>query len=223
LFAYEPDVEPDPAGGVAGAPEGGVPLVPEPLPLPMFGQFLVELLLEPELEPDELDELEPELELLVPVLEVLEPDDGAVVEEFVLELDPVLPVDDGVVVVVVAASATNAPPVTRPAVSALIATTFRNRSFMGCCPFVSCAAPGPIGSACTRCAPDLWPGAQRPQRVGGVCRRSDDDSQRERCGRRAVAARAQGTRSGNTDVRRHRRCDVWRGDRTDQRLSARQQ
>jgi hypothetical protein len=123
----------------------------------------------------------------------------------------------------VAASATNAPPVTSPAVSALIATTFRNRSFMGCCPFVSYAAPGPFGPACTRCAPDLWPGAQRPQCVGGVCRRSDDDSQRVRWRRRAVAARAQGTRSGYTDVRRHRRCEVWRGDRTDQRLSARQQ
>ena len=83
-----------------------------------------ELLLE--LEPDELDE--PELVLLEPVPELSEPDDdGAVVEELVLVLEPVVPVLE----LVVAASATSAPPATRPVVSAPIANTFRSRIFMG--------------------------------------------------------------------------------------------
>jgi hypothetical protein len=84
----------------------------------------VELELEPELpelEPDELDEPDdPEL------------DDGVVVDELVLALEPVEPVLDGLVV---AALATSAPPVTRPVVSAPIANTFRKRIFIGCCPF----------------------------------------------------------------------------------------
>ena len=88
----------------------------------MFGQLWVEPVLE--LEPEELEE--PELVLLDPVFEVLELDDGVVVEELVLALDPVAPVVDEVV----AALATSAPPVTRPAVSAPIARTLRNRSFM---------------------------------------------------------------------------------------------
>lgn len=121
-------------------------------------------LLEPE--PDELDELDdPEFVLLDPVFELLELDDGVVVEELALVLEPVVPVLD---VLVVAASATSAPPVTRPVVNAPIANTFRSRIFMVCCPFafVRCAAP--FGVAVTRCAPDLWPGAQPPQRVGCV-------------------------------------------------------
>jgi hypothetical protein len=88
----------------------------------MLGQLCVEPeleLLEPE--PDELDE--PELVLLDPVLEL----DGVVVEELVLVLEPVVPVLDELVV---AASATRAPPVTRPVVSAPIANTFRSRIFM---------------------------------------------------------------------------------------------
>lgn len=94
----------------------------------MLGQLCVEpdeLLLE--LEPDELDEPdEPELVLLEP--ELSEPDDdGAVVEELVLVLEPVVPVLE----LVVAASATSAPPATRPVVSAPIANTFRSRIFMG--------------------------------------------------------------------------------------------
>jgi hypothetical protein len=121
----------------------------------MFGQFLVEP------EPEELDELDPELALfdpLDPVLEVPEVDDGVVVEELVvaLEPEPVVPVVDGV-----AASATSAPPATRPVVSAPMANTLRNRSFMVVAlSFVCCARP--FGPATTRCAPDLWPGAARP-------------------------------------------------------------
>ena len=126
---------------------GGAAGLPEPEPLGMFGQFLVEpeLELEPEPEfelfdpePDELDE--PELDVPDPLLVVLVvvPDDGVVVEELVLVVEPVVPVLD---VVVVAASATSAPPVTRPAVSAPIANTFRNRSFILGGPFVSCCAP----------------------------------------------------------------------------------
>lgn len=92
----------------------------------MFGQVCVEPELEL-LEPDEPDEPdEPELVLLEPVLELLELDDG-VVEELVLALEPVVPVLDELVV---AASATSAPPVTRPVVSAPIANTFRRRIFM---------------------------------------------------------------------------------------------
>lgn len=138
----------------------------------MFGQLCVELELELEEldepddpeepeepdEPDELDDPEPE------VLEPLE-DGVVVVDELVPALEPVVPVLD---VLVVAASATSAPPVTRPVVSAPIANTFRRRIFIGCCPFVSCDAPPRCGVALTRCALDLWPGAQQEQCAGCV-------------------------------------------------------
>jgi hypothetical protein len=105
----------------------------------MLGQLCVEPeleLLEPEPEePDELDD--PEFVLLDPVFELLEPDDG-VVEELALVPEPVVPVLE---VLVVAASATSAPPVTRPVVNAPIANAFRNRILMVCCPFTSCDAP----------------------------------------------------------------------------------
>jgi hypothetical protein len=96
----------------------------------MLGQLRVEP--EPDaLEPDELDD--PELVPLEPVFELLELDDGVVVEELVLAPEPVLEV--------VAALATSAPPVTSPAVNAPVASTVRNRIFIGCCPFVSFDAP----------------------------------------------------------------------------------
>jgi len=94
---------PDPDGGV---PDGALE------PLPMFGQFLVEP------EPEDPD----------PVLPALEPDDGVVVEleldveEFDVELVPVLP-ELPVVADVVAALATSAPPARRPDVSAPVART----------------------------------------------------------------------------------------------------
>lgn len=140
LYAAGADPDPD-AGGAPCEPE------PEPEPLGMLGQLCVEPELElPELEPDEPDDPEPVL--LEPVPELLELDDGAVVEELVLALEPVVPVLD---VLVVAASATSAPPVTRPAVSAPIANTFRRRIFMAAAfRFVRCAAP--FGTAVTRCA-----------------------------------------------------------------------
>jgi|HubBroStandDraft_2_1064218.scaffolds.fasta_scaffold49060_2 hypothetical protein len=93
----------------------------------MFGQLCVEP--EPELElpePDEPDEPD-DPELVLPEL-----DDGVVVDELVLALEPVEPVLDELVV---AALATSAPPVTRPVVSAPIANTFRKRIFIGFCPF----------------------------------------------------------------------------------------
>src|ERR1700722_4671588 len=94
---------PDPDGGV---PDGALE------PLPMFGQFLVEP------EPEDPD----------PVLPALEPGDGVVVElevdveEFDVELVPVLP-ELPVVADVVAALATSAPPARRPDVSAPVART----------------------------------------------------------------------------------------------------
>jgi hypothetical protein len=104
----------------------------------MLGQLWVEPELEPlEPEPDELDE--PELVLLDPLFVLLELDEGVVVEELVVELEPVVPVLDAPVV---AASATSAPPVTSPVVSAPIANTCRNRRFMVVVlSFVCCAAP----------------------------------------------------------------------------------
>ncbi len=137
---YEAGVEPDPEP-VGGVPEpvGGVPWVEEPEPLPMFGQFWVEPLPELELEPELVPE--PELVLLDPldpVLEVPELDDGVVVEEFVLALEPVAFVVDGVDVV--AASATSAPPASSPVVSAPMANTLRSRIFMVMA-FRSCVAP----------------------------------------------------------------------------------
>lgn len=90
----------------------------------MLGQWCVD----PELE---LLELDPELD--DPELELPALDDGVVVEELVLALEPVVPVLDELVV---AALATSAPPVTRPVLSAPIASTFRKRIFIGCNPFV---------------------------------------------------------------------------------------
>jgi hypothetical protein len=99
----------------------------------MFGQFFVEL--EPEPEPEEFDEPElvPELVLVLldpldPVLAVLELDDGVVVDELVLAAEPVVPVVAAAEVV--AALATSAPPVTSPVVSAPMANTLRSRIFM---------------------------------------------------------------------------------------------
>jgi hypothetical protein len=121
----------------------------------MFGQFLVEPLPELELEPEPLEELDPELDVL---------DDGVVVEELVDVLEPVVPVLD---VAVVAASAASAPPASSPVVSAPMANTLRSRSFMVVAlSFVCCAHP--FGPADTPCALDLWPGATRPQRDGWV-------------------------------------------------------
>jgi hypothetical protein len=88
----------------------------------MLGHFCVE----PEPELLELEPDEPELE----PFEL----DGVVVEELVFVLEPLVPVLDALVV---AALATSAPPVTRPVVSAPIATTFRKRIFIGWCPFTS--------------------------------------------------------------------------------------
>ena len=140
----------------------------------MLGQLRVE----PELEPDPLDPelgLEPELDepVLVlpdPVFPVLEPEEGVVVEEpevdeFEAELEPVpvLPALE-----VVAASATSAPPATRPVVSAPTASILRRRICMSCCPFHSCVAPAHPGRHRTRCARHLWRPAELPQCVGGV-------------------------------------------------------
>ena len=100
---YEPDV-----GGVPDPDGGGPDRALEPLP--MLGQFLVEL--DPELEPDD-----------GVVVEELE------VEELDVELVPVLP-ELPVAVDVVAALATSAPPVTRPDVSAPTASTLRRRICM---------------------------------------------------------------------------------------------
>jgi hypothetical protein len=96
--------------------------------------------------------VEPELELLEP--EPDEPDeldDGVVVEELVLVLEPVVPVLD---VLVVAASATSAPPVTRPVVNAPIANTFRIRIFMVCCLSLrAMRSPVRSGTHTVRCGP----------------------------------------------------------------------
>jgi hypothetical protein len=133
--AYDPVLGAEPGA----EPDGGVPWAGCPLePLPMLGQFLVELVPEPApelVEPD--DELgaldEPELPVAVVV----------VVLELVLELVPVLPepeLPEPVLEVVadVAASATRAPPTTRPEVKAPMASALRICRCMGCSPFVSC-------------------------------------------------------------------------------------
>jgi hypothetical protein len=76
----------------------------------------------------------------------------------------------------VAASATTAPPTTRPVVKAPRANALRRRIFMvAAFRLVWCTHP--FGPATQPCAPQLWPGAECPQRVGGVSRRSRDDSQ----------------------------------------------
>jgi hypothetical protein len=102
----------------------------------MLGQSLVEpdpvLELDPELDPelelDPVDELDEPVAVLpepvLPVLPVLDVDDGVLEDE--LELLPELPV----VVDVVAALATSAPPATRPDVSAPTASTLRRRICM---------------------------------------------------------------------------------------------
>lgn len=101
---------------------------PEPDPLPISGQFLVEP--DPEDEPEPDDELEePDPVLPDPELPVFELEDGVVVEE--LELVPEFPV----VVDVVAALATSAPPARSPDVSAPTARTLRKRICIGCVPF----------------------------------------------------------------------------------------
>ena len=89
----------------------------EPVPDPELG-------LEPEDVPDEPELLDPELPLLVLA-------DGVLVDELEVALVPELPV----VVEVVAALATNAPPVRSPALSAPTASTLRRRICMGGVPF----------------------------------------------------------------------------------------
>jgi hypothetical protein len=151
-------------GGVAD-PDGGVPDGVEPLP--MLGQFLVELEPEPELDPELDPEPVDEFEEPEPVLPALELADGVVVEELgVEELDvelvPVLP--ELPVVEVVAALATSAPPATRPDVSAPMASTLRRRICIGVCPFLSGGA-GSFEPALPRCARDLSAAAERRGRT----------------------------------------------------------
>jgi hypothetical protein len=154
---YEPGVDPllEPDVGGAPDPDGGVPDGAfEFEPLPMFGQFFVE----------------PEFEEPESVLPVLELDDGVVedeldVEGFDVELEPVFP--ELPVVDVVAASATSAPPATRPDVSAPMARTLRKRICMGGCPFLSLST-GPVEPVVIRCAPDLSAAAEGRGRVRGV-------------------------------------------------------
>jgi hypothetical protein len=150
VHGYDDEVDPDPDGDAPGWPE----------PLPMLGQFWVEPELEPE--PDPELELEPELVLPddvpdEPELELLE--DGDVVD---VEPVPELPED------VVAALATNAPPVSSPVVSAPMASTLRKRIFMDVLPFNSCASPARSDRQCTRCSPKLWLPATRGRRVRTV-------------------------------------------------------
>ena len=136
-----------------------------PEPLPMVGQLWVEPVPDPELEPEPEDvPEEPELALDDPEFPALVLDEGVLVDELEVELVPELPV----VVEVVAALATSAPPVTSPVVSALMASTLRRRICMGGCPFISCEAPTRSGRCRTRCAPDLWAGAQPRGRLRGV-------------------------------------------------------
>jgi hypothetical protein len=89
----------------------------------MLGQSLVE------------PEDEERVELLDGVV-LVDPEELELVPLEPVELVPVelVPVEFELDVVV-AALATSAPPVTRPAVSALKATAFRKRSFMVVCPF----------------------------------------------------------------------------------------
>ena len=159
-MGYEPEGALEPVGADGGVPEpaGGV-LVWLPEAPPMLGQLWVEPDPDPELELEPDDVLEdPELALLEPVFPVPELDDGVEVDEFVVELEPVLPV----VVEVVAAFATNAPPATRPEVSAPMANTFRRRIFIwDSCPFISGGAPSPSGPV----AHTVRPGSGRNRRM----------------------------------------------------------
>ena len=117
---------------------------------------------EPELDEPELDE--PELVDPEPVdPDVPELLDVGDVVELELELDvpfelvvPLFPVPEfGVVELVVAALATSAPPPTRPAVSAPMASTLRGRNFISfVCPSFR-VMPTPSGGHDRACAPDL--------------------------------------------------------------------
>ena len=126
--------------GGAPDPDDGVLLgAPEPLPLPMLGQFLVE----PELA------LDPEL---APELLLLELEEGVVLED--PELVPELPD-------VVDALATSAPPARRPEVSAPTAMTLRKRMCMAVVSYRVVAAPA-------RCEPVLHmvrSGSERSRRA----------------------------------------------------------
>jgi hypothetical protein len=152
VHGYDVELDPD---GVEPDPAGGVPVWPEPPP--MLGQFWVEpeLELEPEPEPVLPDDVPEE-----PELELFEDEDGVVVVE--VEPVPELPED------VVAALATNAPPVSSPVVSAPMASTLRRRIFMDVLPFNSCASPARSDRHCTPCSPNLWLCATRGRCVRTV-------------------------------------------------------
>jgi len=112
----------------------------EPEPLPMLGQLWV--VPEPEAEPElelEPEELLDDPELVLPEPALSEPvlDEGVVVDELGLEVEPDPVPELPVVVEVVAALATSAPPARRPELSAPMASTLRRRNCMGWCPFVS--------------------------------------------------------------------------------------
>lgn len=127
---------------------------PEPDPLPMSGQFLVEPDPELELEPD--DELEEPVPVLPdPELPEFVLTDGAVVAE--LELVPEFPVVEDVV----AALATSAPPARSPDVSAPVANMVRRRIFMGCVPFRVMCHAGPVRFG----AETMHPGSGRHRRM----------------------------------------------------------
>jgi hypothetical protein len=132
---------PEPDVGGAPDPDGGAPLSePEPEPLPMFGQFLVES------EPDPA--LEPEL----PLFELRE---GGLAEEPDVELVPEFPE-----VEVVAALATSAPPATSPEVSAPPARTLRKRMCMADVPFCGSLRRLRVSRHSGQCAADLWATAE---------------------------------------------------------------
>ena len=158
----------EPDDGPVPEPAGGVPVwLPEPLP--MLGQFCLELEPEPEEVPEEPELVLPEPVLPEPVLPepelpVLELDDGAVVDELLVEPVPELPVE----VDVVAALATNAPPATRPEVSAPWPARCVGGSSLVVFPFISCGAPAHSGRHHTRCAPDLGATAEWGGRARGV-------------------------------------------------------
>lgn len=100
--------EPDAVGGPE--PDGGLP---DPDPLPMFGQFFVGS--DPELELEPEFELEPDPELV----DEFEEPDPVLPEPVVPEpVPPVVELGDGVVLDVVAALATSAPPARSPDVRA---------------------------------------------------------------------------------------------------------
>jgi hypothetical protein len=111
----------------------------------MSGQFL----LEPEPEPEDA-EFDPEALEVLGVLEVVPlPDDEVVPLELVLD-------------VLVAALAASAPPVRRPAVSAVIAAALRKWSFM----MVSFL----VGGTPSLCDLDLWVGPEARHNAIGVRR-----------------------------------------------------